>query len=113
MREASENKSALNCLQRRGRKNGINGEHRLNKEVRTMTTENERRALKSKPPIEPLDAILRRPAVEQVTGLTTSALYRLVTSGDFPKPVRITKGAVGWRLSAVHSWIESRPTAPM
>ena len=78
-----------------------------------MTAKNERTALKSKPPIEPLDAILRRPVVEQATGLTTSALYRLVKLGDFPQPVQITKGAVGWRQSTVREWIEDRPTAPM
>ena len=78
-----------------------------------MTTENKSAMLKSKNTIEPLDAILRRPAVEQATGLTTSALYRLVKLGSFPQPVQITHGTVGWRQSMVREWIESRPTAPI
>lgn len=83
-----------------------------------MTKKDERKSLKSalkpvtkyQPAIDlPLDAILRRPVVEQATGLTTSALYRLVSLGDFPKPVQITQGTVGWKQSDIRRWIESRP----
>lgn len=83
-----------------------------------MTIKDERKALKSalqpvtkyQPAIDlPLDAILRRPVVEQATGLTTSALYRLVNLGDFPQPVQITTGTVGWKQSDIRRWIEDRP----
>ena len=33
-------------------------------------------------------AILRRPQVEQRTGLSRSTLYQYIMDGDFPKPVR-------------------------
>ena len=32
--------------------------------------------------------ILRRPQVEQRTGLSRSTLYQYIMDGDFPKPVR-------------------------
>ena len=32
--------------------------------------------------------ILRRPQVEQRTGLSRSTLYQYIKDGDFPKPVR-------------------------
>ena len=56
-----------------------------------------------------IDPVLRRQQVEAITGLTTSALYRLVKLGDFPKPVQITSGTVGWKYSEIFVWLESRP----
>ena len=41
--------------------------------------------------------------------LSRSAFYDLVRNGDFPPPVRITAQRVGWRESAVDSWVRSRP----
>jgi predicted DNA-binding transcriptional regulator AlpA len=34
-------------------------------------------------------AILRRPQVEQRTGLSRSTLYQYIKDGDFPRPVRL------------------------
>jgi predicted DNA-binding transcriptional regulator AlpA len=36
---------------------------------------------------------LRRPAVLERTGLTTSTLYRMMSRGTFPRPHRIDQGA--------------------
>lgn len=51
--------------------------------------------------------ILRRPEVESRTGLSRSAIYKAMQDGDFPRPVRITKGKVGWRSSEIDQWISS------
>ena len=40
--------------------------------------------------------ILRRPEVQNRTGLPTSTLYALIADGRFPRPVKIGKRAVGW-----------------
>ena len=56
-----------------------------------------------------LDPLMRRQSVEQVTGLTTSTLYRLVKLGDFPAPLQLTKGVVAWKQQEVTQWIGSRP----
>jgi hypothetical protein len=40
------------------------------------------------------ETLLRRPEVEARTGLSRSAIYALMQSGDFPKPVRISARAV-------------------
>lgn len=56
-------------------------------------------------------AILRRPAVELVTGLGRSAIYDMVAKGLFPKPVRLTAKAVGWLERDIAAWIESREVA--
>ena len=50
-------------------------------------------------------AILRRPQVEQRTGLSRSTLYQYIKDGDFPKPVRLGLRAVGWLESDISDWI--------
>lgn len=54
------------------------------------------------------DRLLRRPSVQELTGLTKSTLYRLVSQGAFPLPIRIGSRAVAWRESAVAAWIADR-----
>lgn len=52
--------------------------------------------------------ILRRREVEQAVALSRSTIYRLMDKGDFPKPVKLTAHAVGWRASDIFQWLESR-----
>lgn len=55
-----------------------------------------------------LDRILRRPAVEAMVGLSRSAIYAMMDEGEFPKPVKIGRRAVGWSESAIAAWLASR-----
>ncbi|WP_028725899.1 helix-turn-helix transcriptional regulator [Paracoccus zeaxanthinifaciens] len=50
----------------------------------------------------------RRPAIEELTGLSRSTIYNLMQKGDFPKPVKLTGKAVGWSESAISDWLASR-----
>jgi prophage regulatory protein len=59
----------------------------------------------------PPTRILRRPAVEDATGLSTSTLYAMMKEGRFPRPLLIGKRAVGWPENVIHDWIESRTEA--
>jgi prophage regulatory protein len=52
--------------------------------------------------------ILRRRVVESATGLGRSAIYALMAKGEFPKSVKLTAKAVGWRSVDVEAWIASR-----
>jgi prophage regulatory protein len=52
------------------------------------------------------DLILRIEAVVAITGLSKPSIYRLISEKSFPKPLRLTAGARGWRLSEVLTWIE-------
>ncbi|MGR3499465.1 MAG: helix-turn-helix transcriptional regulator [Limimaricola soesokkakensis] len=54
------------------------------------------------------DKILRRAAVEEMTGLSRSTLYRMMDRGEFPRPARIGQRAVGWRQSQIFDWVDSR-----
>jgi len=59
-------------------------------------------------PIFSNTTILRRPAVERITGLSRSTIYAMMAEGDFPKPIKLGKRAVGWREADLASWLESR-----
>ena len=52
--------------------------------------------------------ILRRPEVEAYTGLSRSTLYAMMAEGEFPRPLRLGKRAVGWSAIAISEWVESR-----
>jgi prophage regulatory protein len=54
---------------------------------------------------------LRRKAVEQITGLSRSTIYHLMSKGDFPKPVRLTNTAVAWPEQDIADWLQSRRSA--
>lgn len=51
---------------------------------------------------------LRRRAVEDITGLSRSTIYDMMSRGEFPRPVKLTAKAVGWPEGAVAAWLESR-----
>lgn len=52
----------------------------------------------------------RRKAVEQITGLSKSSLYKQITLGSFPAPVPLTNNgkAVAWLSTEVNVWMQSR-----
>lgn len=56
-------------------------------------------------------SILRRPAVEATVGLGRSAIYNMMAKGLFPKPVKLTAKAVGWRKADIDAWLASREVA--
>ncbi|WP_082460510.1 AlpA family transcriptional regulator [Pseudomonas mediterranea] len=60
------------------------------------------------PPPQQERRILRRPEVEQKTGLKRSYLYHLMNLSKFPKPIRIGVRAVGWNSAEVDQWIADR-----
>lgn len=54
---------------------------------------------------------MRRPAVEAATGLSKSALYKLINEGKFPAPRSIGTRARAWLQEDVEAWIKSRPSS--
>lgn len=56
--------------------------------------------------------LLRLRAVEDLTGLSRSVIYRMMKAGEFPGHIKLTSGpgarAVAWPASAVESWIKAR-----
>jgi len=55
--------------------------------------------------------LLRRKQVENQIGLGRSAIYKLMSKGMFPKPIKLTNKAVAWQQSQIDAWIYSRIVA--
>ena len=55
--------------------------------------------------------ILRLPAVLERVGIGKTALYGLISRGEFPPPIRLSTRAVGWCVEEVELWINERPRA--
>ena len=53
--------------------------------------------------------LLRRQEVEDLTGLSRASIYRLISEGEFPRPVRVSAAGVRWRSTDIAAWIQSRP----
>lgn len=64
----------------------------------------------------PVDTHLRMPQVVAKVGLARSTIYKMIRSGDFPPPRKLTRRASGWRERDVESFLEglksSTPTSP-
>jgi len=58
---------------------------------------------------ENADAIIRKPEVRKITGLSDSTLWRLEKAKKFPQRRRLSTSACGWLLSEVMAWVRSRP----
>ena len=52
--------------------------------------------------------LMRAREVMAQTGLSRSALYRGLASGEFPKPIKISERAIAWDSRAVERWIADR-----
>ena len=52
--------------------------------------------------------IIKKPDVQRITGLSGSSIYRLVSDGTFPKPIKISTRSSGWVLSEVEAYLEAR-----
>lgn len=56
--------------------------------------------------MSPPDRILRLKAVLDRTGLSRSTVYRKMTSGTFPRQLKLGERSAGWRESAVNAWVQ-------
>lgn len=52
--------------------------------------------------------ILRTRDVCVLTGLSRITVWRLERAGQFPKRLKLSSQAIGWRQDEVLEWIESR-----
>lgn len=58
-----------------------------------------------------LPTLLDRRDVERVTGLSRSAIYRMMRAGEFPTPLQVGQQAVRWPEPEVAAWLAERPRA--
>jgi prophage regulatory protein len=56
-------------------------------------------------------AILRIKEVTKAVGVHRATIYRLLAAGDFPRGLKLSERAIGWRSEEVQEWIEGRERA--
>jgi prophage regulatory protein len=54
------------------------------------------------------DPFVRIETVVALVGLSVPTVYRLMSRGDFPRPIKLTATARGWKLSEVAAWMRRR-----
>lgn len=75
--------------------------------IRLVVRETVQEVLREQPQVEPgLDRILRLPELVRITGMCRSSVYRYVSEGNFPKPIKLGIRSVGWRESQINKWLE-------
>ena len=52
--------------------------------------------------------ILSRKEVEQTTSISRTSIYRLMSNGQFPKPIRLSPNRVGWLAEDINNWLQKR-----
>lgn len=57
---------------------------------------------------QPARRFIKRPAVEEITGLSCTEIYRRVAAGSFPAQVALGPKSVAWIEAEVIAWCEAR-----
>jgi prophage regulatory protein len=60
---------------------------------------------------EPVDRIVREQECASLTALSRTRRYELEQRGLFPKRIKLSERATGWRLSEIRAWIDARRPA--
>lgn len=60
-------------------------------------------------PPEGIDPVMRMPSVRATVCLSKGAIQQGVKLGTFPAPIRLGPKAIGWRMSAIKQWLDTRP----
>ena len=55
----------------------------------------------------------RSPAVQELSGLSETTIWRLEKDGQFPRRRRISGNIVAWRSDEIEAWMDSRPAAEL
>ena len=62
-------------------------------------------------PVVPRDRLIRLHDVESTTGCKKSTIYQMISSKNFPAPIRLSARHVAWSESAVLQWVQDRIAA--
>ena len=53
--------------------------------------------------------ILRLADITRLTRLSKATIYRQISVGTFPRPVKLGSRAVGWFADEIRDWLDGRP----
>ncbi|EGV28072.1 phage transcriptional regulator, AlpA [Thiorhodococcus drewsii AZ1] len=62
----------------------------------------------TKTTIPPTKRIIRLPEVVERCGLSRSSVYNLMAADRFPRSIKLSERAVGWRESDIDNWLVGR-----
>lgn len=54
------------------------------------------------------ERIIRKSELSRMLGLSHPTIWRKVKDGELPAPIRLGKNSIGWKLSEVNAWLDSR-----
>ena len=52
--------------------------------------------------------VVRMSRLVEMIGLSRSTVWKLLSEGKFPNPIRLGPRSIGWRIKDVEDWIECR-----
>jgi prophage regulatory protein len=55
------------------------------------------------------ERLLKLSEVRSIVPHSAASIYRMVSEGDFPAPLKLGKNRSAWKLSDIQDWIDSRP----
>ena len=55
--------------------------------------------------------IFRIKSVCDITGLPKSTVYAKMLNGEFPRPIKLGRRAVGWKSEELKAWFSNQPSA--
>ena len=58
--------------------------------------------------MNPYHKLLRRPQVEELTGLSRTAIYERMKSGTFPNSIALSPKTIRWVNGEIIKWIEEQ-----
>lgn len=59
----------------------------------------------------PTSRIVRIPEASKRIGLSRASIYRLMAIGAFPKALKLSERAIGWKEEDLNDWLASRQHA--
>ena len=63
---------------------------------------------KATPPYDSAADVVRPYHIRHATGISATTAWRYRQKGQFPEPLRLTDGTVGWRRADLNAWLDSR-----
>ena len=57
------------------------------------------------------EQIYRLNRITEITGLSRSWIYLAIKNGEFPKPIKLGRRAIGWSAIDIQEWIKAKSNA--
>lgn len=46
--------------------------------------------------------------IPSIVPVSSATLWRMVKTGEFPKPIKLTKRCTAWKVEDIRAWMEAR-----